>query len=277
MPKQTRVFYMSDLHLDCLWSFFGSSIHPKLFDMLPTQNTTSDILLICGDVANNDTKVLSYAGESWLKVVSGMFRDIVMTHGNHSFYLTEFDNMEAKFDKLLAEQDITNVHVLRDSSWLDAVTGVLFVGGTLWSSFDSQNPLSMVDAYIMNDYKYIRNKHYSKITPQDTLAKHLATVKYLKTMLQRNKDKNTVVVTHHLPSFQLITEQYRGEALNGCYASSLDGMIIDNSQISHWIAGHTHISNNLYIGDTRCVINPFGYSGENKQFNRNAYFVVDNL
>ena len=276
---QTRVFYMSDLHLDHLWSHYMSSTRDDaMFGMIPFGDTTQDILIIAGDLCNNDVKVLSYAGESWLKIVSGMFRDIVIVHGNHSYYLTEFDNMEAKFDRLLAEQNITNVYVLRDNSWLDAKTGVLFVGGTLWSDFDNQNPLSMYQASVsMNDYRYIRNKKYRKITPQDTLAKHLASVKYLLKALQDNRDKHTVVVTHHLPSFQLIAEQYRGEALNGCYASALDELIMYNPQVLHWICGHTHISNDLYIGDTRCVINPFGYSGDNKQFDRNCHFVVDNI
>lgn len=275
---QTRMFYCSDLHLDCLWRYYHSAVCPQMFAMLPEGDTSQDILVIAGDLCNTATIALSYANESWLRHVSTMFRDIVMVFGNHDYYDSSFDNMEAKFDKLLAEQNITNVHVLRDSSWQDAKTGVLFVGGTLWSDFDNQNALSMYKASgFMNDYRYIRDKNYHRITPQDTLAKHLTTVKYLSKTLQDNKGVPTVVVTHHLPSFQLIAEQYRGEALNGCYASALDDLIMDNPQISHWIAGHTHISNDLYIGDTRCVINPYGYSGDNKEFDRNLHFVLDNI
>ena len=275
---QTRMFYCSDLHLDHLWRYYRSAVCDKMFEMLPEGDTSQDILVIAGDLANDDTITMSYAGKSWLKVVSGRFRDIVMTHGNHSFFLTEFDNMEAKFDKLLAEQNITNVHVLRDSSWQDAITGVLFIGGTLWTDLDRQNPLIMYQvAYQMNDYRYIRNRIYHKITPLDTLVKHLDTVAYLRDALSKNKGMRTIVVTHHLPSEQLIAEQYKGQLLNACYASSLDELIMDNPQIETWIYGHTHTSNDLMIGNTRCVSNPFGYAGENKQYDITAHIVLDNL
>lgn len=274
---QTKIYYISDLHLDCMWHYHKSSICDAMFYMLPEGDTSLDILVIAGDLCNDGTKSLSFNKESWLKVVSQRFRDIVLVFGNHDFYNTSFDVMENKFTELLCNQNITNVHVLNDRVWFDDISGVLFVGGTLWTDFDKQNPLAMYQtAHFMNDYRYIRTAAYQKITPQHTLKKHLNTKAYIEQVAASNQYDNICVVTHCLPSYQLIREKCRGEPLNCCYASELDDLMYLHDNIKYWVAGHTHDSSSVTVGGCQCVVNPYGYNGDNRYFDRNAHFVVNN-
>lgn len=272
----TRVFYQSDLHLEHLvhqTSAFGDAV--ALFAMLPEGDTSQDILVIAGDIWNDATNSLLYSGGSWLKTVASRFRDVIIVFGNHCWYGTSFKNMEAKFATLLDEQGINNVHVMNDGCWVDPISNVLFVGGTLWTDFDKESPLLMFNAAtVMNDYRYIRTKSYSKISANLIATKHFLTRKHIEHIISNNKDKHIVVVTHHLPSFQLISEEYRGDPNNAYYASDLDEMIIDNPQIKQWVFGHTHITCDKMIGDTRCLSNSYGYKGSNTQFDRNAHFIV---
>ena len=84
------------------------------------------------------------------------------------------------------------------------------------------------------------------------------------------KTPNTIIVTHHAPSFQSVHEKYKHDSLlNGGYASNHEELILDNEHISHWIHGHTHCSFDYMIGKTRILCNPHGYPGENtRDFNK---------
>ena len=59
----------------------------------------------------------------------------------------------------------------------------------------------------------------------------------------------------------LVNEQYCGDSNNFYYVLSLESIMLDNSNITHWIAGHTHCGADVTIGDCRCIVNPYGYGG----------------
>ena len=83
---------------------------------------------------------------------------------------------------------------------------------------------------------------------------------YIMQILDMNKDKKCVVVTHHTPSFQSMHPMYANDGLmNGGYHSELSEYILDRPQIKLWTHGHTHNSFDYTIGDTRVVCNPRGY------------------
>ena len=71
--------------------------------------------------------------------------------------------------------------------------------------------------------------------------------------------RQTVVVTHHSPSFQSIPEHYRGNDLNVAYASPLDAMI-EAMKPDYWIHGHIHDTQDYNIGHTNILANPRGYA-----------------
>lgn len=264
---------VSDLHLNWLWSEIDTTDddvwYNKMFAMLPD----SDILVIAGDLCDDATKALSYTGRSWLKDVSCMYQRVYIVFGNHDWYTTSFVNMETKFTNLLQEQKIGNVFVLNANTHYEEYDW-LFVGCTLWTDFKNQDPLGMWQAReMMSDYNYIRTQEYSKIRPELILQKHFRDRKYLEYVVSENKGKKIFVVTHHLPSYSLCDEYYSGQN-DYYYASSMDEFIIDNPHIKYWAAGHTHRQKHLTIGETQCIVNPYGYhSHRNRSYEQQIVYL----
>ena len=91
---------------------------------------------------------------------------------------------------------------------------------------------------------------------------------------ESNADK-IMVVTHHVPSFALMAEEFKGSPINGTFTSELGNMIAD-SRIDYWIYGHSHRNILKKIGNTMCVCNQFGYvrALEHLYFRKNAVITL---
>ena len=86
---------------------------------------------------------------------------------------------------------------------------------------------------------------------------------YIKKMVEENKHKPIIVVTHHAPSPYSIDEKYEGSLLNAAFASNLNKFIVEHPQIRLWCHGHVHNPCDYILGETRIVCCPFGYNNEN--------------
>jgi len=247
-----RIKLVSDLHLE--------------FSDINIQNDQNyDVLILSGDilVASKVLKPESEYGirfRDFLKRVSFQFPHVIYIAGNHEFYDSGrfFDSI----DWLRAACGVhDNIYFLeRDVKVIDDVT---FIGATLWTDLNRGDPLTM--HFIrdrMNDYRAIRNdkKGFVNLKPADTYERHINTKQYIETVLKENKDKKCVVVTHHAPTYQSVSEYYRPDHLmNGAYYSELTDLILDHPQIVLWTHGHMHQPFDYLVGTTRVVCNPRGY------------------
>lgn len=138
----------------------------------------------------------------------------------------------------------------------------VFLGCTLWTDFQKENPLVMMEGGMcMNEYKTIRiTSKYRKLNPNDTLSFHKKSRKFLEESVEKFKDKNIWILTHHGPSYQSVHEKYKKFGIaNGCFVSDLDDWILSNPQIKYFSHGHTHESFDYHIGQCRVICNPRGY------------------
>ena len=89
------------------------------------------------------------------------------------------------------------------------------------------------------------------------------------------KAPNRVIVTHHVPSFQLSSPDFKGSRINGAFVSDED-VFIKNCGADYWIYGHSHRNIDRLIGKTKCVSNQLGYvfSGEHRTFNPGRYLEI---
>ena len=71
------------------------------------------------------------------------------------------------------------------------------------------------------------------------------------------------MVTHHVPSFQLMSPEFRGNQINGAFTVELADLIED-SDIDCWIYGHSHRNIDKTIGKTICLSNQLGYVSHNE-------------
>jgi len=190
------------------------------------------------------------------------YRHVIYVMGNHEHYGFRFDKTYSQL--LLNMPD--NVRLLEKES--TEIDGVLFLGATLWTDCNRGDPMTMIQLRSgMNDYRVVQNYYkdkgqYFKLTPEFTYQEHRQTLKYFESVLDQNKDRPVVVVTHHSPSKQSIKPKYQGDYyMNGGYSSDLDQFILDHPQIKFWTHGHTHDTFDYNIGSCRVICNPRGYVG----------------
>ena len=82
--------------------------------------------------------------------------------------------------------------------------------------------------------------------------------------MQLYQGKTIIVLSHHLPSFQLISPQYKDNQSNVAYASNLEYLM---DKVEHWACGHSHSKNEIKIDQCLCVLNPVGYPSEKIVYN----------
>lgn len=262
-----KIKVVSDLHLefsdvtipndencDVLVLSGDIMIAEELHDIPPPDPYTSGAI---DDFMSKIKRVACY--RAFLKRCSEAFPHVIYVAGNHEFYNGRW---VASLTHLREEcQRYPNVYFLeRDCKIID---NIVFVGGTLWTDMNNNDPLTMhAIRDMMNDFKIIRRDDagYTKLGPAHTVARHKQTLGYIKQIVDDNRDKKCVVVGHHSPSSQSTHEQYKDQTLmNGAYHSKLEEFILDHPQIKLWTHGHTHHCFDYVIGETRIVCNPRGY------------------
>ena len=260
---------LSDAHTEC---YNYNKFKKTLDKVLPPLPSDSESVLVCaGDIGTYKYYTSTY--KPFFAETSKRFKKVVVVPGNHSWYnSTGIWGNEKEFwaDKKLPE----NVHYLDNAYCIHE--HVMFIGSCLWTSFNNADSLAMWHASKkMNDFETIRKSGgiYGtsiKLQPEDTVERHRNSVEFIRIalLLCGEMGLTPVVVTHHAPSSLSVHEKYRGDLLNTAYYTDLSDLILDHSP-KYWIHGHTHDSFDYEIGDTRIIVNPFGYKDyeENKRYN----------
>jgi predicted phosphodiesterase len=233
-----------------------SDLHLEFQDWTPPP-ADCDLVVLAGDIATGD------AGMQWAERTFST--PVVYVPGNHEFYGRDFD--EPRFqhgDVALLQGGELNL------------PGVRILGATLWTDFAiCGNPDDAMTraAGVMYDYRGIRRAG-RMLRPADTLVRHRIERMWLGEALARPYDGKTVVVSHHCPSAGSIPDRFRGNPVNGAFASDLAELA---EQADLWVHGHTHTSFDYRIGKCRVVCNPRGYpvNGGNENADFNPTLVVE--
>jgi Icc-related predicted phosphoesterase len=253
-----KINFVSDLHLE-----MG-------YQELPG----GEVLILAGDIAEvkniqrhyHETKLVSsepnfdFVCSEFFRYECQKYEKVFYVMGNHEHYRWKFKKTAETIRNIMP----SNVTLLDNQ--VEEYNGVMFLGGTLWTDCNRDNPLTKVMLSTgMNDYHVITyndDNGYYKLRPDHTVFEHQKTVKYFKEVLAENTNKPFVVITHHAPSFMSINEKYKSDVhMNGGYASELTDLILDNPNIKYWIHGHMHDPVQYQVGETTVISNPRGYIG----------------
>ncbi len=235
-----RLWVFSDLHLELTrgWD-------------LPTRDDRPDydVLVVAGDLVPGVER-----GVAWLRQ-NVPERPVVYVLGNHEFYGYDIDRT---LEEGRAEALGGNVHLLQNNSI--TISGVTFVGATLWTDFelfgDSRSAMAIAGG-AMNDYRNIRISK-RRLRPEHTLARHIQSREFISQELGKPKLGPRIVVTHHGPHPGAVRTGLETDVISAAYTSDLTDVIVSGAP-DVWIYGHTHESENSLIGTTRVVSNAKGY------------------
>jgi Icc-related predicted phosphoesterase len=262
MTMKFKLQVMSDLHLE----------HFHDWEYLPVVGS-GDILILAGDILNakhfKTNGFLNTLYQRFIETCSKNYERILYVFGNHEFYGYNYEGAYHKIKEYLPD----NFHVMENDTI--QIGDWSFIGATFWTNFRNANPIEMLNAETyMNDYKCIRiGSNYRKLLAKDTLGFHNESRDYILNQLDVLKD-NVFLITHHAPSYQSISEQYKNDSCNSSFCSDYDGMILNHPQIKYFVHGHVHTAFDYMIGDCRVICNPRGYSKQNTGYNEKFYLKI---
>ena len=135
-----------------------------------------------------------------------------------------------------------------------------FILSTLWSHVPPENEFYVSRG--LNDF-YQTRFNGKRLTVEDYNRMHDYCLDFIKKSVAESTAKHIVVVTHHLPTLQVVAAQHKGSVLNNAFATELGNFIAD-SRIDAWIYGHSHTNIDTEIGNTRVMSNQMGYVFHNE-------------
>jgi hypothetical protein len=246
-----KIQYASDIHIND-W--------PKgtPFELFITP--VAPILILAGDICSAWDPLylhfLAWTSRNWYKVI--------LITGNHEYYSDDavhtIDQTDAHIANLVKQFD--NVVFLQaGASYGIPGTKIRFVGATLWSAIDPAIWSSV--AAKKGDFKATYTSHnfnVRKTLPSDISAYHAYHKSCLRSAIAPQQyDETLIVITHHLPTLELLETQYKNDAWRSCYASADDDLFASN--IMYWICGHSHRAERLQIPNGPLILmNSRGYN-----------------
>jgi len=282
-----KIDYISDLHI-CHWVKENDTNKLKFKAQLENYITNillpvkedfnpGDVLIIAGDIShyNNKTKSL-------LIELKNIYKEIIITFGNHDFYLVSnsiIKKYKSKSSNRISElKDICNeldIHFLDGK--VITIDGIRFGGTGSWYNLKSDLEISQWKK-VMNDSKYIysgiinnqnvgmygmdsyNSRPKSNWKTQDFWLSEKAK------LLEISKDNCDIFITHialnEPTSEEGMADEYIGDQNNIFYYTD-NFELLKMSDAKVHIHGHTHQSLDYTKDGIRILCNPLGYPGDN--------------
>jgi len=244
----------------------ASDLHLEFGDIELKNTESADVLVLAGDICvlNHFRFNNHYAGRyyDFFKRVSEEFPHVIYILGNHEFYDYEIVAAEEKVKYCL--NHLENVHILCDETF--DLDGYTFIGGTLWTDCDGEDPLTLhaVEA-MMHDFHCIKDgskptEGTKKFLPIDAAKRNHKFLDYIDAVI--GGDGKYIVVGHHGATHRSIHSRFANSGLiNHGFVNNLEEFIAYREKILLWVHGHTHDAFDYTVGTTRVCCNPRGYIG----------------
>ena len=250
-PKYIRV--LSDLHLEQLLGqreeFLATSFVP------PDPRDAESVLVLAGDISSKPDQLILFLG--WLRE---RFIKVVYVPGNHEYYGHEMHALTQRMFESLDDLDEgEKIEYPGTGVGLNEFDGLRIIYTTLWGD-GGNTPAEQADiGRYLNDFRLVKLGS-KQFTVSDMRDLHKAQKRMLGEILSDPFEGKTVVVTHHMPSYELCHPRFGGD-INGGFASHSDDLFGEHGP-DLWIHGHTHDTIDRELHGTRVVCNPSGYRYE---------------
>lgn len=272
-----KIQLLSDLHLEA---------HPQF---LAQPAPGADVLVLAGDIGSYQTGSQLADDDFGLTRFSprhGWPMPVLLVPGNHEYDAMDFDQAHARIRDTCERLGII---------WLERETrvmsGVRFIGTTLWSDFDALGPTSAAadpgvhalaqllkardKAFRAANYhlkKTLTTRHGEPWLADGVREQALICHDWLRETLNIPFCGNTVVVTHFAPSLHSADPRYGLTPGTAGFCNTLDDLL-DGAQL--WLHGHLHAPSNYSHRGCRVVANPLGYARKNEQNAFQAQLLIE--
>ena len=251
-----KIQYASDLHLE----FSDNYSYLKRNPLKPV----GDILVLAGDIGYlNDDNYRNHPFWDW---ASDNYAEVIVVVGNHELY-KYYDLAQMPQGLVCSVRD--NVKCYYNAVIHSDDTDIIV--STLWAKIRKED--TYLTERCVSDFRRI---FYGKefLTRDKFNEEHDKCFSFIRDKVENSRAEHIVVVTHHVPSFQLSSPDFAGSQINGAFTVEL-GEYIETSPIKYWIYGHSHRNIDTVIGGTRCVTNQLGYVSHNEHLTFNPEKTIE--
>jgi len=244
----------------------ASDLHLEFGDIELKNTEGADVLILAGDICVIDH--FRYGNKyseryfNFFDRVSKEFPHVIYILGNHEFYNYDIPKAEEKIKYCL--DHLANVHILCDEAW--TLDGYTFIGGTLWTDCNNEDPLTLhAVEHMMHDFRCIHDSSKpvdgtKKFLPKDAAQRNHKFLDYIDAVI--GGDDKYIVVGHHGATHRSIDPKYANSGLiNYGFVNDLEDYIAYREKILLWCHGHCHDPFDYMVGNTRVCCNPRGYIG----------------
>lgn len=240
LPFKLQFQYFSDLHMEF-----------RDRESLPEIPVVAPYLVIAGDITTH-RRPDNY--QRLFTQIAPLFRYIFFVSGNHEYYHNPtmcLMSTETQIRETI--EPYSNVIYLQNQTFLIPETDIVVFGTTLWSQIRPEEASSVLNS--LNDYRCI-----PALTINETTHLHQESLDKLEQTLNHPeyKGKRFVIISHHLPSYSLISPKFKYCTINSAFAT--DVKLAHDPRIVAWFCGHTHEPCEL----GKFLINPIGYPEESR-------------
>lgn len=230
-----------------------SDLHMGFARFEPTPSD-ADVVILAGDID------IKSRGVVW---ANDTFQcPVIYVCGNHEYYGGHIDHTLRKMKEAAA----AHVHVLENEVLI--INQTRFLVTTAWTDYSSTGDVVAAKRVAwdwMNDFTVIRtDENFRRLRPDDLIAKSQAAYAWLTGELDKPFAGKTVVVTHHAPTSDYVSEVFPAHLI-AAYANNWPELL---KKADLWIYGHTHIAADFVKQGCRVVSNPRGYPTEETGFDQ---------
>lgn len=160
--------------------------------------------------------------DNFLDECSETYENTLVITENHEYYQFKnkdkwtMDKTNEEIEKIV--QKFENVHFLNNKHY-QLKNDHIVLGTTLWSYIPQE---SYSEAIQMNDYRLIYKSSGENITREYANAQHNKNIKWLEENIKKYEAKKIIIMSHHLPSYKMISRKFAESAANCCFASNLE-------------------------------------------------------
>jgi len=249
--------YISDLHMNY---HLKTKTHTELFSKLINLNKVSEILIIAGDIGDDNEQNFNV-----LKFLSSFYKHIIITLGNHEYYSKNSVSRIIEFKAMIKKE--SHIHLLDGD--IIKINDIRFGGAMGW--YDGTYIMKYFNMFYTQSAEKI-NRNWQNLMSHD--RKNISHITNFTTLLKQEipkiesiYKKSDVIVTHINPSN--LKEHQNPEYIN-TYSTGFfcfDGLeFLKNTTAKFWIFGHTHRKVDYEYNNIKVLSNPLGYPDENFGF-----------
>lgn len=250
-----KIRYVSDLHLEGMRDL---AIEKMVERTVPTHpDDIGSVLVIAGDLCSDMQVCIKF-----LQHVERNFKKVIYVPGNHEYYGYNYDAWNESFNTKANKELHNTIWACDEVVWFE-FDNINFFLATLWADGGLTATEAHSVQYGLNDFRYITVGGINRdFTVRDMQEIHQAQFIELQSKLlncySEGNGGPVVVITHHLPSYELCHPRF-GTDINGGFASDSDQLF---SLANYWIHGHTHDTISVVKDGCHIVANPHGYGRE---------------